>query len=88
MAAERVTPASASSGVRRKSVAAMFSISSSDVAGELPGLQSLAIAMGTPGLAHRLDGRQLLLAQEIEGAGQDHRHGPGARHGRDARPRR
>ena len=50
VAAERVTPASASSGVRRKSVAAMFSISSSDVAGELPGLQSLEIAMGTPAL--------------------------------------
>ena len=47
-AACRVTPASASSGVRRNSVHAMFSISSSDVAGEVPGLQSVATAIGTP----------------------------------------
>ena len=33
-----VTPRSASSGVRRNSVQAMFSISSSDSAGEVPGL--------------------------------------------------
>ena len=44
----RVTPRSASSGVRRNSVQAMLSISSSDSVGDEPGLWSVAIAIGTP----------------------------------------
>ena len=47
-AAWTVAPASASSGVNRNSVHAMLSISSSDVVGEVPGLQSVATAIGTP----------------------------------------
>ena len=47
-AAFRVAPASASSGVSRNSVHAMFSISSSDVHGDVPGLQSVETAIGTP----------------------------------------
>ena len=46
-AACRVTPASASSGVSRNSVQAKFSISTSEPTGEVPGLQSVAIAIGT-----------------------------------------
>ena len=46
-AAWRVAPASASSGVRPNSVQAMFSISSSEPTGALPGLLSLATAIGT-----------------------------------------
>ena len=41
-------PASASCGVRRNSVQAMLSISSGEVVGDVPGLQSVAIAIGTP----------------------------------------
>jgi hypothetical protein len=47
-AAFSVTPASASVGVSPNKVHAMFSISSSDVQGDVPGLQSVAIAIGTP----------------------------------------
>ena len=47
-AALRVTPASASSGVRRNSVQPMFRMSSSEEIGEVPGLQSVASAIGTP----------------------------------------
>ena len=43
-----VTPRSASSGVRRNSVQAMLSISSSESVGDEPGLWSVAIAIGTP----------------------------------------
>ena len=46
-AAWRVTPASASSGVKRNNVQAMFKISSSEVQGELPGLQSVDKAIAT-----------------------------------------
>ena len=38
----------ASSTVSRNSVAAMFMVSSSEVIGEVPGLLSVAIAIGTP----------------------------------------
>ncbi len=48
LAASRVTPARLSSGVIRKSVQAMFMQSSNEVSGEEPGLQSVAMAMGTP----------------------------------------
>ena len=44
----RVTPASASSGVSLNKVQAILSMSSSEVHGELPGLQSVDTAMGTP----------------------------------------
>ncbi len=47
-AAAWVTPFSASAGVSRNSVQAMFNISSRDVNGDVPGLQSVATAMGTP----------------------------------------
>jgi len=47
-AATRVTPLRASSAVSRNSVQAMFSISSIDVHGEVPGLLSVATAISTP----------------------------------------
>jgi hypothetical protein len=46
----RVVPASASSGVIRNSVQAMFIASSSEAIGDEPGLQSVATAIGTPWL--------------------------------------
>ena len=63
----------------------MLSISSSDVAGDVPGLQSVAIAIGTPSRAQRRDRRQPRLAQRVERARQQHGDGAGARHRRDAR---
>ena len=48
MAAWRVMPANASSGVSRSSVQAMLSISSGDSVGDEPGLWSVAMAIGTP----------------------------------------
>ena len=62
-AALRVTPARHSSTVRRNSVAAMFITSSSEVSGEVPGLQSVAIAIGTPCVAQRVDRRQLRVSR-------------------------
>jgi hypothetical protein len=53
----RVTPASASSGVIRNSVQAMFMLNSSDDIGDEPGLQSVATAMATPVLAESGDRR-------------------------------
>merc|ERR1712157_590648 len=47
-AAFRVTPARASSGVRPKSVQAMFKQSSNEQHGDDPGLQLVAIAISTP----------------------------------------
>jgi hypothetical protein len=47
-AASRVTPAMHSSTVSRNSVAPMFMVSSSEVSGEEPGLQSVEMAIGTP----------------------------------------
>jgi hypothetical protein len=41
-------PRTASSGVSRKKVQAMWADSSSDRPGEVPGLWSVATAMGTP----------------------------------------
>ena len=46
-AASRVTPAIAYSTVNRNSVAAMFMVKSSDVKGDVPGLLSVATAIGT-----------------------------------------
>ena len=73
-----------SSTVSRNSVAAMFMVSSSEVIGEVPGLQSVAIAICSLVAAQGLDRRKLLLAQHIEGAGQQHRHRAGLRHRSDA----
>ena len=83
-AASRVTPAIASSTVSRNNVAAMFMISSSEVTGEVPGLLSVAIAIGTPLAAQCGDRRQLRLAQHIERAGQQHRRRCRSRHRSDA----
>ena len=47
-----------------------------DVSGEEPGLQSVAMAMGTLCGAEQGDRRRLRLAQEIEGAGEKHGDGP------------
>ena len=80
-AAWRVTPSRHSSTVMPNSVAAMFMVSSSEVSGEVPGLQSVATAIATPCRAEQLDRRLLRLADEIEGAGQNHRDRPGLRHG-------
>ena len=46
--ASRVTPARHSSTVKPNSVAAMFMVKSSEVSGEVPGLQSVATAILTP----------------------------------------
>ena len=54
-------------------------LSCSEASGELPGLRSLAIAIGTRLHAQQLDRRQLRLAQVGVGAGQQ--HGDGARGG-------
>ena len=83
-AACTVAPASASSGVSRNSVHAMLSISSSDVVGDVPGLQSVAIAIGTPSRAQRRDRRQPRLAQRVERARQQHGDRARPRHRRDA----
>ena len=45
---QRVMPARASSGVRRKSVQAICIASSGEVIGDVPGLQSVATAIATP----------------------------------------
>jgi hypothetical protein len=45
-----VAPAKASCGVIRNIVQAMFIVSSKEVSGEVPGLQSVATAIGTPAL--------------------------------------
>ena len=87
-AASRVTPARHSSTVRRNSVAAMFMVSSSEVSGEVPGLQSVASAIGTPCRRNSVDRRRLRLAQEVEGAGQQHRDRAGLAPSRRRRPRR
>ena len=47
-AALRVTPASASSGVMRNRVHAMLSINKSELTGDEPGFESVAMAIGTP----------------------------------------
>ena len=85
VAALRVTPASASSGVRRNRVQAMFMASSSEVK-----RRGAGVAVGRHGhrhtvLAEGLDRRQLRLAQRVEGAGQQHRDRAGRGHGRDVR---
>ncbi len=62
----------------------MFMTVSSEVKGDVPGLQSLARAMGTPGGAQGLDRRLHRLAHEVEGAGQQGGDGAGPGHGRDS----
>ncbi|MCY1234899.1 hypothetical protein D9M72_474960 [compost metagenome] len=47
-AASRVVPARHSATVSRKNVADMFMVRSSEVSGEVPGLQSVAIAIRAP----------------------------------------
>lgn len=47
-AAFSVTPRRHSAGVMRNSVAPMFMVSRIEVSGEVPGLQSVASAIGTP----------------------------------------
>ena len=73
-AACTVTPRSASSGVRRNSVQAMFSISSSDSAGRRAGVVVGGDRDRHAGGAQRGDRRQPRLAQEVERAGQQHGH--------------
>ncbi len=79
------SPSRHSSTVIRNSVAAMFIASSSDVSGEVPGLQSVATAIGTPYCAERLDRRRVRLADEVEGAGKHHRDRASFRHRANAR---
>jgi hypothetical protein len=67
-------------GRHAEEVQAMFSISSSDSPGDEPGLWSLASAIGTPASRSACHRRQLGLAQEVEGAGQQHRHAAGGGH--------
>ena len=62
----------------------MFIVSSSEVSGEVPGLQSVATAIGTPCLRKSSTGGRFRLAQEVERARQKHRDRSGRRHGRDA----
>ena len=79
-AALMVIPASASSGVRPNSVQAMFIAKVGDSKGEVPGLQSVAIAIGHLVLAQQVDGRLAIFLQRIEGAGQEHRDRAGRGH--------
>ena len=58
--------------------------SRSDCSGEVPGLQSVATAIGTPCCAERVERRQLCFAQAVECARQQHRHGAGRGHGAHA----
>ena len=67
-----VIPAIASSGVRPNKVHAMFIASVGDSNGEVPGLQSVAMAIGTLCLRSSCDRRLLLLLQRVKGAGQQH----------------
>ena len=83
LAALRVTPASASSGVRRNSVQAMLIVSRIEVRGEVPGLAVGRDRHRHVGLAEQIDRRSLGLAQSVERAGQQGRDGPGLRHRRD-----
>ena len=62
---------------------AIFSISSGESVGEVPGLWSVAIAIGTPASRRRRPAAAG-LAQEVEGARQQHRDGAGPRHRLDA----
>ena len=62
----------------------MLSASRSEVIGDVPGLQSVATAIGTPMLAQEGDRRRLRLAQHIKGAGQQRRDDARVRHRRDA----
>ena len=71
-AALRVTPASASSEVRPNNRVPMLMVSSSEVAGAEPGLQSVASAMWVPADAEGLDGRLALIRQTIERDRQQH----------------
>ena len=51
----------------------MLSIRVGDRTGEVPGLQSVATAIGTPWRRSRSTGGLRRLAQRVEGAGQQHR---------------
>ncbi len=59
----------------------MFIASSGLVSGEVPGLQSVASASGTPAARSAIDRRHQGVAGEVEGAGQQHRDGAGGGHG-------
>ena len=83
-AASRVVPAMHSSTVMPNSVAAMFIVRSSEVSGDVPGLQSVATAIFTPCSSKQPNRRLLRLANEVVGAGQDHRDGAGPGHRRGA----
>jgi len=63
----------------------MFIASSSDVAGALPGLQSVATAMRARCLRKGRDRRRGRFADTVIGAGQHHRDGGGARNRLGAR---
>ena len=71
-AAQTVKPRSASSGVMRKTVQARFIASSGETSGEVPGLQSVAIAMGMASSRNRASGGSLRFAQEVRGAREQH----------------
>jgi hypothetical protein len=83
-AALPVTPASASSGVMRNSVQAMFMASSSELIGDEPGLQSVATAIGTWCLRKSSMGGSCCFAQRVERAGHDAGHRAGGGHCRYA----
>ncbi len=68
-AASRVTPAEHSSTVSRNSVAPMFIASSSEVIGEVPGLQSVASAIGTPAARSAATGGSLVSRVKYQAPG-------------------
>ena len=70
----RVTPASASSGVRPKSVQAMLSISRSEASGDVPGFRSLATAIGTPAARSSSTGGLRRFAEKVGCPRQQHGH--------------
>ena len=59
----------------------MFSMSSNDPAGELPGLLSVASAHTDTVFTHLVDGRLCGFLEIIKGARQQHRHGTSITHG-------
>lgn len=83
LAAWRVTPAHASSGVRPNLTQAMFIARCRLAKGLVPGLKSVATAIGTV-LAQQLDRRFTGFIKEVERAGEQGCHGAAFAHRRHA----
>ena len=58
----------------------MFMASCGLSSGEVPGLQSVAMAIGTPASRSSWTGGFLVLLERVKGAGKQHRDRPGRGH--------